>query len=75
MILSQCDGNYDIDKNMKYGNSEVKKVSFYFTYDIIIIIIIIEVKNSPANAGAIRDAGLIPGWGRSPGEGHGNPLQ
>ena len=30
------------------------------------------VKNSPANA---RDAGLIPGWGRSPGEENGNPLQ
>ena len=25
------------------------------------------VKNPPANAGNIRDAGLIPGWGRSPG--------
>ena len=33
------------------------------------------VKNLPANAGNIRDAGLIPGLGRSPGEGHGNPLQ
>ena len=33
------------------------------------------VKNSPANAGDLRDAGLIPGSGRSPGEGHGNPLQ
>ena len=33
------------------------------------------VKNSPANAGDIRDKGSIPGSGRSPGEGHGNPLQ
>ena len=33
------------------------------------------VKNSPANAGNIRDMGLIPGSGRSPGGGHGNPLQ
>ena len=33
------------------------------------------VKNPPANAGHIRDAGLIPGLGRSPGGGHGNPLQ
>ena len=33
------------------------------------------VKNLPANAGDIRDAGSIPGWGRSPGEGNGNPLQ
>ena len=32
-------------------------------------------KNPPANAGDIRDVGSIPGSGRSPGEGHGNPLQ
>ena len=30
------------------------------------------VKIPPANAG---DVGSIPGWGRSPGGGHGNPLQ
>ena len=33
------------------------------------------VKNPPANAGDIRDLGLILGSGRSPGGGHGNPLQ
>ena len=33
------------------------------------------VKNPPANAGDIRDADSIPGWGRTPGGGHGNPLQ
>ena len=33
------------------------------------------VKNPPANAGDIRDVGLIPGSGRSPGGGHGNQLQ
>ena len=33
------------------------------------------VKNLPANAGDIKDAGSIPGLGRSPGEGNGNPLQ
>ena len=33
------------------------------------------VKNMPANAGDIRDTGLIPGSGRSPGQGNGNPLQ
>ena len=32
-------------------------------------------KEAPTNAGDIRDAGLIPGPGRSPEEGHGNPLQ
>ena len=33
------------------------------------------VKNLPANAGDARDTSLIPGLGRSPGEGNGNPLQ
>ena len=32
------------------------------------------VKNPPANAGDIKDAGLIPGSGRSPVGRHGNPL-
>ena len=33
------------------------------------------VKNPPANAGDIKDVGSIPGSGRSPGGGSGNPLQ
>ena len=33
------------------------------------------VKNPPANAGVLRDPGLIPWWWRSPGGGNGNPLQ
>ena len=33
------------------------------------------IKNLPANAGDIRDTGLIPGLGRSSGEEHGNSLQ
>ena len=33
------------------------------------------VKNLLANAGDVGDASLIPGLGRSPGEGNGNPLQ
>ena len=32
-------------------------------------------KKSTCNAGAIEDGGLLPGSGRSPGGGHGNPLQ
>ena len=36
---------------------------------------VLVVKNLPANAGDTRDMGLIPGSGRSPGEGNGNPLQ
>ena len=30
------------------------------------------IRNPPVNA---RDMGSVPGWGRSPGEGNGNPLQ
>ena len=33
------------------------------------------VKNRLAKAGDVRDMGSIHGLGRSPGEGHGNPLQ
>ena len=33
------------------------------------------VKSPPANSGDARDQGSIPGSGRSPGEGNGNPLQ
>ena len=35
----------------------------------------LEVKNEPANAADLRDMGLIPGLGRSPREGKGNPVQ
>ena len=33
------------------------------------------VENLPANAGDIREVGLSPGSGRSPGGGHSNPIQ
>ena len=33
------------------------------------------VKNPPANTGYAKDAGSIPGSGRSPGGGHDNPFQ
>ena len=33
------------------------------------------VKNLPADAGSVRDAGSILGSGKSSGGGHGNPLQ
>ena len=36
---------------------------------------VLMVKNLPVNAGDIRDVGSIPGLERSPGGGHGNPLQ
>ena len=33
------------------------------------------IKKLPASAGDVRDSGLIPGLGRSPGGGHGNSFQ
>ena len=36
---------------------------------------VLVVKNSPPSTGDVRDMGSIPGLGRSPGGGHGNPLQ
>ena len=37
--------------------------------------VVLVVKNLPANSGDLRDTGLIPELGRSPGGGNGNPLQ
>ena len=37
--------------------------------------VVLGVKNPPDNAEDIRNVGSVPGRGRSPGEGHGNPLQ
>ena len=40
----------------------------FFTSQVVLV-----VKNSPANAGDIKDAGSIPGLGRSPEGGHWDP--
>ena len=37
--------------------------------------VVLVEKNTLPNAGVLRDSGLIPESGRSPGGGHGNPLQ
>ena len=37
--------------------------------------VMLVVESPSANPGDVRDVGLIPGLGRSPGGGHGNPLQ
>ena len=53
--------------------------SFFFLNWSIIALqtsqVALVVKNTPANAGAVRDMGSIPGWGRSPGGGHDTPRQ
>ena len=55
-------------------------LSFYNVYFLqrwkfLCIYVALVVKNLPASAGATRNMGLIPGSGRSPRGGHGNPLQ
>ena len=37
--------------------------------------VVLVVKNLSADSGDVRDMGLIPGWGRVPGGGHGTSLQ
>ena len=56
-------------KKQRVSKVSVPKVNFGASQ------VMLEVKNLPANAGDIRDAGSIPGSGRFPGGGNGNPLQ
>ena len=37
--------------------------------------VVLVIKNLPASAGNVRETGLVPGLGGSPGGGHSNPLQ
>ena len=60
-------------KNIKMENSPSEKKKDYLPKWASQVMLL--VKNLPDNAGDIRDVGLIPGSGRSPGGGHGNPLQ
>ena len=50
-------------------------MTFKFQHQVTGLQVVLVVKNLPANVGDIRDVSLIPGSGRSPGGGHGNPLQ
>ena len=52
-----------------------KKVEIDLTEDATLSQVTLLVKNLSADAGDGRDEGLIPGRGRSPGGGHGNPFQ
>ena len=60
------------------GGMALRLVGFiYFQASCLLSLGIMElvVKNLPVNTGDIRDVGSIPGSRRSPGGGHGNPLQ
>ena len=61
MIIAISLGNVKIRNNFNVPQSENTQIMIHS-----------EVKASACSAG---DPGLIPGWGRYPGEGNGNPLQ
>ena len=54
------------------GDIDLDQIFMGWTHQIQEVLVL---KNPPANVGDIRDAGLIPGSGRSPGGGHGHLLQ
>ena len=66
-----------LDHSLYYNPSENASVSVFTKYQHFnwASQMVLVVKNPPANAWDIRDASSIPGSRRSPGEGHGNPLQ
>ena len=53
----------------------IYRISFHFLSRMSLCLLFVDIKNPPANAGNTRDMVLIPGLGRSSGEGNGNPLQ
>ena len=61
-FVSTWDDGCSLDLNGNHSTMHVSQV-------------VLAVKNPPANAGDTRDADLMPGLGRSPGGGNGNPLQ
>ena len=54
-----------------WGTNTFTFMNIYTLIDRVALV----VRSLPANAGDIRDVGLIPGSGRAPGGGHSNPLQ
>ena len=65
---------------MRKQGDKLKDHVFYHHHQINILLevapqVALVLKNPPANAGSIRDVGLIPGLGRAPGGGNGNSLQ
>ena len=72
----------DTKGEAKVGWTERFRLTIYTLLMLLLCIkqkgasqVVLVVKNLPANAGDLGDTGLIPGLGRSPGEGNSNPLQ
>ena len=62
---------YSINNMHNILKNQFNTFQIYFCASQVLLV----VKSLPVDAGDIREAGLIPGSGRSPGGGHGNPLQ
>ena len=69
----------DIEHKEKENKTQEKYFEIFFIFYCCIpnsaSQVALVVKNQLVNAGGIRDVGSIPGLGRSPKEGNGNPLQ
>ena len=66
---------YNIVSGSGVQRSDSVLYKYIYIYKQLGSQVVLTVKNPPAKAGHIRDSGSIPGSGRSPGEGNGNPLQ
>ena len=76
MILGQAERVNQRPQGLRgRGESWRNKIILCLVEAILGFQVALVVKNPPAIAGDIRDAGRIPGSGRPPGGGHGNPLQ
>ena len=62
--------NYPVEHNVKENDNY-----YYYFFTVTKCPQWLSGQESACNAGDAGDAGLIPGLGRSPGGGHGNPLQ
>ena len=65
-------------KKKKYTHTYTHNTNCELAYtfmDVRTSQVAVVVKNLPASVGDLRDTGPIPGWVRSPGSGHGNPVQ
>ena len=70
LCLLNCDSTWRASANIKPRITRI-----FSNYNTCASQVVLIVKNPPANAGDIGGAGSIPESGRSPGGGHGNPLQ
>ena len=64
-----------LEKKKKGGGNWYSLICVHYSISCWTSQMALVVKNLPAKAGDVRDVDSVPGLGRSPGGGHGNPLQ